>query len=114
MSKGPPWFGDILQQCLNHPAEAPAMARESATALSAERDPEMKYYLASTLAFCGQREMAIALLRSAIEQNYCASSALQADPLWSRVRGTPEFAELQSMANQCQERFLAALTPPAH
>jgi TolB-like protein len=114
MSKGPPWYGDMLQKCLNHPAEMPAVARENATALSAERDPEMKYYQASILAFCGQREMAIALLRSAIEQNYCASSALQADPLWARVRGTPEFAELQSLANQCQERFLAALTPPGH
>jgi serine/threonine protein kinase len=114
MSNGPPWYGDVLQRCLNHPAEMPAAARENATALAAERDPEMRYYQASILAFCGQREMAIALLRSAIEQNYCASSALQADPLWAKVRGTPEFAELQSLANQCQERFLAALTPSEH
>jgi eukaryotic-like serine/threonine-protein kinase len=109
MSKAPPWYGEMLQTCLNHPAEMAAAARENAIVLTTER-VEMRYYQASILAFCGQQEMAMALLRSAIEQNYCASSALQADPLWAKVRGTPEFVELQSLANQCQERFLTALS----
>ena len=111
MSKGPPWYGELLQKCLLRPAELPAAVRENSDSLAAERDPEMRYYQASILAFCGQREAALALLRSPIEQNYCATSALQADPLWAKVRGTPEFAELQSRASQCQERFLTALTP---
>jgi len=114
VAKGPPWYGELLQKCLNHPAELPAAVRENAAGMEAEHDPEMRYYQASILAFCGQKDAALAQLRSPIEQNYCATSALQADPLWAKVRGTPEFAELQSRAAQCQERFLAALTPQPH
>jgi hypothetical protein len=72
----------------------------------------MKYFHASLLGYCGQEQVAFDLLRSAIEQNYCASSALQVDPLWAKLREKPEFSELQSLANQCQSRFLAALTGP--
>ena len=76
------------------------------------RDPEMKYLNASLLGYCGQEQAAFDLLRSAIEQNYCASSALQVDPLWARLREKPQFSELQALANQCQSRFLSALTQP--
>ncbi len=114
ISKGAPWYGDMLQTCLNHPAQMSAVVRQNAVALATERDPEMRYYQASILAFCGQREMAMTLVNSAIGQNYCASSALQADPLWASLRGAPEFAELQSLANRCQERFLTALTAQGH
>ena len=113
MSKNPAWYGSLLQACLER-SDIAAARRANQTALMAERDPEMKYYQASLLAFCGQGAMAMRLLRSAIEQNYCASSALQADPLWAKVRDNPEFAELQSLATRCQERFLAALTAPEH
>jgi TolB-like protein len=113
MSKDSPWYGALLQTCLSHPGNMSAVADEKKTALMAEHDPEMKYYQASILAFCGQKNLAITLLRTAIEQNYCASSALQADPLWAKVRDTLEFAELQSAANQCQTRFLTTLTASA-
>jgi serine/threonine protein kinase len=113
MSKNPAWYGSLLQACLER-SDIAAARRANQAALMAERDPEMKYYQASLLAFCGQGTMAMRLLRSAIEQNYCASSALQADPLWARVRDNPEFAELQSLATRCQESFLAALTAPEH
>jgi hypothetical protein len=88
--------------------------RQNQTGLLAERDPEMRYYQASILAYCGQRQMAVTLLRSAIEHNYCASTALQTDPMWANLRNSLEFDELQSLANQCQTRFLAALTSSAH
>ena len=83
-----------------------AAARENKTALLAERDPEIKYYQASILAFCGQEEVALTLLHSAIQQNYCAVSALNADPLWVKLRKTREFSELRSQANECQKKFL--------
>ena len=114
MSKDAPWNGALLQTCLSHPANMSAVVAENEKRLMSERDPEMKYLQASILASCGQKKMAITLLRSAIENNYCASSALQADPLWANVRDSLEFAELQSMANECQKRFLTALTKSAH
>jgi eukaryotic-like serine/threonine-protein kinase len=114
MSKDAPWYGGLLEACLNHQGDMPRVVLESKAGLISERDPEMKYFQASFLAFCGQKLMATTLLRSAIEHNYCASSALQTDPLWANVRDSLEFEELQSLANQCQTRFLAALTTSAH
>ena len=114
VSKDAPWYGALLQTCLSRPADLPQAVMESKPKLMSERDPEMQYFQASILAFCGQKEMATTLLRSAIEHNYCASSALQADPMWAKVRDSVDFGELQSMANQCQTRFLAALTTSAH
>jgi TolB-like protein len=107
------WYGGLLQTCLERPSEVGAAVRQTQPALFAEHDPEMKYYQASLLAYCGQDKTAIALLRSAIQQNYCAASALQADPMWAKIRGTPEFAELQTLSSDCQSRFLAAVTHPA-
>jgi len=71
------------------------------------RDPELLYYQGSIMAFCGNKDLAVRLLRSAIEHNYCALSALDFDPLLVKLRGTPEFAELRVAANQCQQKFLA-------
>src|SRR5581483_7808028 len=112
MSNNPVWHRSLLQACLSHSDVASAVKQDE-SALRGERDPEVKYYQASILAFCDQHELAITLLRSAIAQNYCASSALQADPLLVKLRRFPEFYELQSLANQCQTRFLAALTAPS-
>ena len=114
VSKDAPWYGGLLQTCLNHQSDMPRAAEESKAGLMSERDPEMQYFQASILAFCGEKVMAATLLRSAIEHNYCASSALQADPLWAKVRDSVEFEELQSSANQCQARFLAAITTSPH
>ena len=114
MSKDAPWYGGLLQTCLNQNAEISRAVQDAKAGLMAERDPEMKYFQASLLAYCAQKAMATTLLRSAIEHNYCASSALQADPLLAKVRDSLEFEELPSLASQCQARFLAALTTSAH
>jgi serine/threonine protein kinase len=113
LSKDAPWYGGLLQTCLEHPGEMAQATRAAAPSLMLLRDPEMKYFHASLLSYCGQDRAALDLLRGAIEQNYCASSALQVDPLWAKLRENPEFSELQALANQCQNRFLAALTQPA-
>ena len=114
MSKDAPWYATLLQTCLNHPSDMPQAVEESKAGLMSERDPEIRYFQASILAYCGQKSMATTLLRSAIERNYCASSALQADPLWAKMRDSLEFEELQALANRCQTRFLAALTTSTH
>jgi hypothetical protein len=112
MTNDAPWYGNLLQTCLQRPAEMQQATRAAIPALMLLRDPEMKYFHASLLGYCGQGQAAFDLLRSAIEQNYCSSSALQVDPLWASLREKPEFSELQSLANQCQSRFLTALTGP--
>jgi len=82
-------------------------ARKIEAAALAQRDPEPRYFVGALLAYCGQKDAAVRLLKSAIEQNYCAYIALQSDPLLVKLRGTPEFSKLLSAAKECQNKFLA-------
>jgi hypothetical protein len=41
-------------------------------------------------------------------------TALQLDPFLVKLRGTPEFAQLVSTANQCQNRFRAETKQVSH
>jgi hypothetical protein len=99
---------DLLQACLE-PSKTHTldkMVHETESALLADADAEPRYLVGTTLAYCDQKDAALRLMKSAIEQNYCAYTALQTDPLLVKLRGTPEFSELLSAAKQCQNRFL--------
>jgi eukaryotic-like serine/threonine-protein kinase len=71
------------------------------------RDSEPKYTVASRVAFCGERALALELLRKAVEENYCGYPAMDRDPLFDSIRKTPEFAEIRKLGIACQQRFLA-------
>jgi TolB-like protein len=71
------------------------------------RDSEPKYHVASRIAYCGERDLALELLRRAIEGNYCSYPAFDNDPLFDSIRKTPDFAEIRKMGMACRERFLA-------
>ena len=92
---------------LRPPAELERLAQEDTTSLAAGDDPETAYYQGSVLAYAGKKEAAVHMLRIAIEQNYCAYSALENDPLLDKLRATPEFADLLKAARFCQEPLLA-------
>jgi hypothetical protein len=47
------------------------------------------------------------MIRMAIEQNYCAYSNLENDPLLDTLRAMPEFADLLKAARYCQQPLLA-------
>jgi len=68
----------------------------------------------NVMAYCGQKDAALRLLKSAVEHNYCAYNTLQSDPLLVKLRGTPEFSELPSAAKECQNRFLAQRDQSPH
>jgi TolB-like protein/Tfp pilus assembly protein PilF len=87
--------------------ELERLAQEDTTSLAAGDDPETAYQRGAELAYAGKKEAAVHMLRMAIEQNYCAYSALENDPLLERLRSTPEFAELLRAARFCQEPLLA-------
>jgi hypothetical protein len=98
-----------MQACLE-PSKTRArdeIAHETEDALMADADAEPRYIIGTTLAYCGQKDAALRLMKSAIEQNYCAYTALQTDPLLAKLRGTPEFSELLSEAKECQNKFMA-------
>jgi tetratricopeptide (TPR) repeat protein len=103
-------YNVFLRACLDRPppAELDKKARELAPFSLNERDAENRYWSASLMASCGQKETAARLLKSAIESHYCAYVALQNDFLLKPLRGTPEFSQLLSAAKECQDNFLSA------
>jgi len=88
-------------------AELDRAVRELEPSFGNNPDPENRYLFATDVAFCGQKDLALRLLKSAIDGKYCAYQALQKDPMLASLRSTPEFAQLLSAAKQCQDSFLA-------
>lgn len=101
-------FAGMARVCLSHASKEEV--RRTADGLEVEpvwRDPEMFYFNAGVLSFCGQSDAAIRQLRKAIQRNYCSYPAMDKDPLFDPIRQRPEFAELRQGAMKCQQSFLA-------
>ncbi len=107
MTNNETWFGKLLQGCLDgRPAgDMNLLVAQNEKALIAQLDPEFRYYQGSLMAYCGQMDIATKLLKSAIQQNYCAAEALQKDPALDSYRKYSDFAEVQVAASECQYRF---------
>jgi eukaryotic-like serine/threonine-protein kinase len=108
----PIWFKPLLSQCVRNGAVSVGQNIDAKTqvALLGLRDPELLYYQGSLMAFCGNTDLAVRMIATAIQHNYCAYSALELDPLLASLRGTPEFRRLQEAATRCQQDFLVART----
>ena len=70
-------------------------------------DPEIRYLTAEFEALCGRDQVALGLLRQAVEGGYCSYPALDSDPLFASLRRTAEFQGIHSAAVNCQKKFLA-------
>jgi tetratricopeptide (TPR) repeat protein len=102
----PEWVSyDLLLAYIER--KPPAEIRALAERVKASDDPEANYISASHLAYCGQTDAAMEMLRRAINGNYCSYPALDSDPLFASLRGKPEYGEIRSAAMQCQNHFLA-------
>jgi eukaryotic-like serine/threonine-protein kinase len=108
MTDNPMWMKPFLKACLERQsqAESEVLTRGIETTLLPERDPELKYLQGALFAYCGQKRVALRFLRRAVEQNYCAYSALQADPLLANLRSSPEFKQLLLSASDCRRKFV--------
>jgi serine/threonine protein kinase len=107
---------DLLETCLDpsRTVELDAITRKAESAALNETDSESHYMVGRLMAYCGQKEAALRLLKSAIEQNYCAYKALKTDPLLTKLRGTPEMTGLLSEAEQCQNAIMAQVAQVVH
>ncbi len=115
MSDSPTWMKAFLQACLeNRAAETDKLGAAAETTLLPEQDSELKYYHGSILAYCGQREVALKFLRRAVEENYCAYTALQTDPLLAKMRGSAEFNQMLAAASECQKKFMVSQSSQTH
>jgi TolB-like protein len=102
-------FSPTLVACLTgRPAgEVERVARDEAAEVMRNRDSEPKYNAAASLAQCGQTDLALQLLKAAVEQNYCAGPAMDRDTALASLRARPEFAAIREAGIACQKRFLA-------
>ncbi len=103
-------FGrDFLQVCLNAAPDnrLDSAAKDYESAVRSEPDPERRYLAGVMLSYCGLQDPAARLIGSAVQKNYCAYTALQRDPLLSKLRESPQFGQLLASAKACQADFLA-------
>jgi TolB-like protein len=102
----PQWGGyRVLLATLEHrpPNEISALAR----AVVPNEDAEVNYFSAAHLAYAGQADAALAMLRITIEGGYCSYPAIDTDPLFARVRRTQAFAQMRSAGIACNKELLA-------
>ena len=106
------WFKPVLSQCVQNGGVTQQQNIDAKTQaeLLGIRDPELLYYQGSLMAFCGNHDLAVRMIESAIQHNYCAYSALELDPLLASLRDTAEFRRLRTAATKCQQDFLLART----
>jgi tetratricopeptide (TPR) repeat protein len=106
-----------ISGCLDSPSSATTnqLLNDLAAQILTDPDPEPHYVLAATFAFCGRRDLALSLLKSAIVGgHYCAYDGLRNEPLLAPLRDTPEFAQLLTAAKQCRDDFLSQRAKGAH
>ncbi len=83
-----------------------------ADSVRASDDPELNYFAAAHLAYCGRTDAAFSMLRRAIDGNYCSYPAIESDPLVASLRAKPEYDGIQAAGLACRNRFLAARDQP--
>jgi tetratricopeptide (TPR) repeat protein len=104
MGKGASYHRELMEACTaaQRPADMAKIVRETESAVMMEPDPEAWYHVGALMAACGQNEPALRLLKAAVQQNYCAYSALLDDPLLKTLRKDPAFDEVLTSASNCQ------------
>jgi hypothetical protein len=68
-------------------------------------DPEFRYHQGALMAYCGQMDIATKLIKSAIQQNYCSTEALQKDPALDGYRRYSDYPAVLASSQECQYRF---------
>jgi hypothetical protein len=102
-------WGPMISACIdNLSSENTAkLTREAAAGILADPDPETHYVVAADVLFCGQKDLALHMIKTSIDGHYCAYTGLQNDSIWAKLRGTPEWAEFLAEAKKCQDDFIA-------
>jgi len=104
MGKAPTYHRDLMEACTaaQPPADMARIVRESEASVMMEPDPEAWYHVATLMASCGQNQPALRLLKAAVQQNYCAHTALLDDPLLKDLRKDTALNEVLTAASNCQ------------
>jgi TolB-like protein len=104
VGKGATYHRELLEACTapQRPADFAKIVHDTEAEVMTELDPESWYHVGALMAACGQNEPALRLLKAAVQQNYCAYSALLDDPLLKNLRKETAFNEVLTAAGNCQ------------
>jgi eukaryotic-like serine/threonine-protein kinase len=110
VAKAPAYNRELLVACTQaqRPADMDRVVREAESSTMMEPDPEAWYHVGALMAYCGQKEPALRLLKAAVQQNYCAYSALLEDPLLKDLRKDTAFDEVLTAGSACQDALKEA------
>jgi serine/threonine protein kinase len=105
VAKAPFYHRELLVACTQaqRPPDLERIVRDAETSVMTEPDPEEWYRIAALMAYCGQKDAALRLLKAAVQQNYCAYSALLEDPLLKELRKETAFNQVLTAGSACQE-----------
>jgi len=108
MPTGRHYHRDLVEAALGlrPPSELDRMAHDEETSGPTDPDPENSYYLGTLFAYAGKKDAAFHLLKTAVEQNYCAYSNLLSDPLLKGLHSDRRFDELLTAGHACQQDVL--------
>ncbi len=95
---------DLMISCTQaqRPADLDRIVKETEASAMTEPDPESWYHVGALMAYCGQKEAALRMLKAAVQQNYCAYSALLEDPLLKELRKETAFNQVLTSGSECQ------------
>jgi hypothetical protein len=98
---------EMLPSCVQHKpsTERAGLLRQ----VRASADPEINYLQAANLAYCGEKALAVSLLRRAVQGGYCSFPALDAETFFDTIRGEPDFAQIRGAGSTCQRNAEATL-----
>jgi serine/threonine protein kinase len=94
----------LMEACTaaQRPADMAKIVRDAESSVMMEPDAEAWYHVGALMAACGQNEPALRLLRAAVQQNYCAHTALLDDPLLKDLRKDTAFNEVLTASSNCE------------
>jgi DNA-binding winged helix-turn-helix (wHTH) protein/TolB-like protein len=107
---GPPKIAhwDSYKMLLACAANEPASKiKELMSQVEIDDDPEVNYFFAAHLAYCGQTQESFQMLKLAIAGNYCSYPTMDLDPLFDKVRKNPAFAAVRAEGKACHDDFVA-------
>jgi serine/threonine protein kinase len=104
MAKAPFYHRELMEACTaaQRPADMARIVRDAESSVMIEPDAEAWYHVGALMAYCGQSEPALRLLKAAVQQNYCAYAALLDDPLLKDLRKETTFNQVLTSGSNCQ------------
>ena len=103
--KAAAYHRELMAACTQaqRPADLERIVRETEASAMTEADPESWYHVGALMANCGQKDAALRMLKAAVQQNYCAYSALLEDPLLKDLRKETAFNQVLTAGSECQQ-----------